>query len=476
MVFIVTRGIYRLYLHPLCHFPGPRRAALSNDWIYTISRAGKLEEAFERLHRKYDAKAIRIAPNELHISDVSLYKVIYNQTSQFLKEAAHYDAFMTYHTTFSELNPEKHRIRRRKLNNYFSKTSINKIESLIVGKIELMKRRINVLKKTQSINVYNCFRCITTDIICQYAFRDPKDMIEKTSNNFDGGFIDVFDQVTKITWDMKYRPIMRKISYRIPESLGRLLSPAANAVVGMRNEVRKSIRRYREDPVSEYPTILGDLILETSDESLVLDEAISIVVAGSDTTAYSLSVGMWHILSTHWIQQRLVGELRDHIPDKEKMPTLVELERLPFLMACMRESIRVARAVPGRLPRLVPKGMSLVIDGKVVPPGTVVGMSAYTMHTSEELWGPDAREFNPGRWIQDNAKTLDQHMVSFSKGVRSCIGQNLAYAEATLILAYMFRQYDLSLSDGSSNTDSLDKFASCLRPPGILVNMRSSIN
>jgi hypothetical protein len=50
-------------------------------------------------------------------------------------------------------------------------------------------------------------------------------------------------------------------------------------------------------------------------------------------------------------------------------------------------------------------------------------MSAYTMHTSEEIWGPDARVFNPDRWLTPAAKSLEQYLCTFSKGARMCLGQ-----------------------------------------------------
>lgn len=56
-------------------------------------------------------------------------------------------------------------------------------------------------------------------------------------------------------------------------------------------------------------------------------------------------------------------------------------------MACVKESLRVAMPVPSRLPRVVPGGSPdpLIVDGKVVPPGTTASMSAYTMHSSQGL-------------------------------------------------------------------------------------------
>lgn len=107
----------------------------------------------------------------------------------------------------------------------------------------------------------------------------------------------------------------------------------------------------------------------------------------------------------------------------------------------MKESLRIAMPVPGRLPRILPaNGPPLVIDGKVIPPGvrpfcflshgfnvlkcsqSIVGCSAYSVHYDESVWGTDARQFKPERWLMGNAKQLDNYLVSFSKGSRQCIG------------------------------------------------------
>lgn len=59
-------------------------------------------------------------------------------------------------------------------------------------------------------------------------------------------------------------------------------------------------------------------------------------------------------------------------------------------------------------------------------------MSTYTMHTNEEVWGPDARVFNPDRWLQPGAKSLEQYLCTFSKGARMCIGQKFVLPSSLL--------------------------------------------
>jgi len=103
--------------------------------------------------------------------------------------------------------------------------------------------------------------------------------------------------------------------------------------------------------------------------------------------------------------------------------------------------LRIAPAVPVGLPRVVPPS-GAVIAGVKIPGGTVVSQSALFVHFSEQIF-PRSHEFLPDRWLQPEAKALDNWLVAFSKGPRSCLGINLGYCELYLALAYLFRRFDV---------------------------------
>ncbi|OBS28430.1 hypothetical protein FPOA_02368 [Fusarium poae] len=99
-------------------------------------------------------------------------------------------------------------------------------------------------------------------------------------------------------------------------------------------------------------------------------------------------------------------------------------------------------------------------------------MSAYTMNFSKELWGDDAADFKPDRWLGEGGKGLDTNMCSFSKGLRSCLGQNLAFAELHYILAYLFAKYDIELADKPGDIEVYDRFTNYVTKHSIMVNMK----
>lgn len=103
-------------------------------------------------------------------------------------------------------------------------------------------------------------------------------------------------------------------------------------------------------------------------------EAMSMIIAGGDTTASTFTYAVAAVTRDPQIHQRLVSELETALAARGRKRgdrlALSELEEIPYLMAVVKESVRCAVAQPARLPRVVPDdGEPLIVDGKVIPPG-----------------------------------------------------------------------------------------------------------
>jgi len=170
-------------------------------------------------------------------------------------------------------------------------------------------------------------------------------------------------------------------------------------------------------------------------------EAEVLFTAGSHTTGTTLMTGVYYLLRSPEAKQRLVDELRAAWPALDQPPNYEELEKLPFLTAVIKETLRLAIPVPGGLPRVVPPS-GAVISGVWIPGGTVVSQSPLFVTYSEEIF-VRPHDFLPGRWLQPESKTLENWLISFSKGPRSCLGINLAYCELYLTLGHLFRRFDV---------------------------------
>ena len=137
--------------------------------------------------------------------------------------------------------------------------------------------------------------------------------------------------------------------------------------------------------------------------------------------------------------------------------TSAQLEQLPYLTAIIQEGIRIH---PGALIRQtrVATEKSLVYKNTdthqewVIPAGVPVSMDARGCNFDTRIFS-NPNEFVPERWI-DNPR-LDKYMLSFSRGTRICLGMNLAYAELYILLAGIFRRYDIFDGTGRQTVPTL---------------------
>lgn len=180
----------------------------------------------------------------------------------------------------------------------------------------------------------------------------------------------------------------------------------------------------------------------TTDE--LTADALLQILAGTDTTAHTLTIAVYHVLANPSIHQSITRELCTAMPTKQSTLDGPALETLPYLHALIKESLRFAYGAPGRLPRIVPS-TGATFCGHPLPPGTVVSASHYVSHHNPAVFGPDEFVFRPERWLGDDVSDLERNMVSFSRGSRACAGMNLAYAELRIVLAHLFRRFELSL-------------------------------
>ena len=183
---------------------------------------------------------------------------------------------------------------------------------------------------------------------------------------------------------------------------------------------------------------------EKTVERLTQDGVVT-VAAGIMTTAWALSVTSFHILSRPDVLRKLKDELDVISVDPGQAPCLAQIERLPYLTACIKEGLRLSHGVTARLSRVRPDTDLVLSSGGQqwrIPAGTPVSMSSVLVHMNSDIF-EDPHSFHPERWLA--GQNLDPYLVAFSSGSRQCIGMNLAYAELYLGLAIFFKAYGTSV-------------------------------
>jgi cytochrome P450 len=175
------------------------------------------------------------------------------------------------------------------------------------------------------------------------------------------------------------------------------------------------------------------------------DEILTILLAGHETTAVSLS-WTWYLLSQHpEVEQKLREELTQVLGGR--VPRLEDLPRLPYTDKVVKESMRLYPPA-WSLARTVTKEVEL--GGYRLPVGANVVMSQWILHRDPRFF-EQPEQFNPDRWTAEAAQRLPRFAYfPFGGGPRLCIGASFAMMEANLLLAAIAQRFQLRLAPGHS--------------------------
>ena len=291
----------------------------------------------------------------------------------------------------------------------------------------------------------------------------------------------------KVFEPTRQQRIMAMLGIIVPQWFLRALPVAHNSNISEASETikkvcRQLIRQKQEKMDSSEKRVDIDIIsvaLESggfSEEELV-NQMMTFLAAGHETTATTLTWAAYRLCKHPEIQSRLREEIRSNLPsidDDSQDITSEDLAQLPFLHAVCNETLRVHPPVPITL-REAARNTSIL--GQYVPRGTKIVMSPSATNLSTALWGADAAEFNPERWMgpgraNTGGATSNYAFLTFLHGPRSCIGQQFAKAEFACLLAAMVGRFEWALEDENREIDV--KGGITARPAGGLpVRMRA---
>jgi cytochrome P450 len=171
-------------------------------------------------------------------------------------------------------------------------------------------------------------------------------------------------------------------------------------------------------------------------------EALEQIIAGSDTTATAIRGTLLYVMTNPRVYRKLQEEADDAVYNQlapgraDGLITAAQAKQLPYLQSVIREAIRLSPPVANIFSRDVPPtGDTVSVDGRdvFIPGGTCIGYSAYAMHSSEKIYGPDAGAFRPERWLETDKEKLHSMVFAnelvFGHGKFRCLGQKVAQME-----------------------------------------------
>ena len=168
------------------------------------------------------------------------------------------------------------------------------------------------------------------------------------------------------------------------------------------------------------------------------DEAVTLYLAGHETTALALSWTFTLLARYPGVEATLWDEVRDVLGGRP--PTVADVSRLPYTDAVIKETLRlyppawmVARTTDA----------DVTLGGYALPPETMVWMSPYAVQRDPRFW-PDPETFDPQRWLNGTADAAPAFAYfPFGGGPRKCIGTTFAQMEGVLLLATIAQRFRL---------------------------------
>ena len=476
-LYTLARSYYRL-----AHIPGPFLAKFTDLWRLLTVRRGDSHDAYLALHKRY-GDFVRIGPNCVSISRPDTIPHIYGIQKGFIKS----DFYTVWQNIVNgkrvpslvfTTDEKDHSSKKRPIAQAYSLSTLLEFEGLVDSTTAVFLSRLDELYARDNGTPCDLGKWLgwyAFDVIGELTFSKRLGFLEQAHDvgGISGSIWDnfkkhaVLGQMPSLEWWTSKNPMYQRLSpkpvtspiirfgqERMQERLdGKGSDTAASSEIAdpdLRAKVLHGTLPSKPDFLSRFLK-LHEEQPEVVDQRQLLAYLFMNINAGSDTISATLRALIYHLLRTETMS-KLRDELDQALKEGEitvPLPTWTECQRLPYLNACIKEALRLNPALALPLERVVPPS-GLQLDSTWFPPGTIVGINPWVLHRDRQIFGSDAEEWNPDRWLDlDPAKTkyMEQHLLAFGAGKRTCLGKNIAMLELSKVVPALVLRYDIALKD-----------------------------
>ncbi|KAK9060934.1 hypothetical protein SSX86_018114 [Deinandra increscens subsp. villosa] len=330
---------------------------------------------------------------------------------------------------------------------------------------KLVKRISLLAADEKQMNLQDLLMKSTLDSIFKVGFGFDLDTLsgsDDASNRFMKAFDEsnslVFWRFVDLLWKVK-----RFFNIGAEAGVKQNVRMVDNFVYELIRNKRKQMKnneaqRDKEDILSRFLMESENDPVNMSDKYL-RDISLSFVIAGKDTSANTLTWFFYMLCKHPLIQQKIAEEVKaaatEEAGDATSMDdfglklTEAALEKMHYLHAALSETLRLYPAVPLDGKSAVKD--DVLPDGLKIKKGDGVGYMAYPMGRMTYIWGDDAKEFRPERWINDGVFRPESpfKFTAFQAGPRICLGKEFAYRQMKILAAFLVYFFKFKLVDES---------------------------
>ncbi|KIV81630.1 hypothetical protein PV11_03800 [Exophiala sideris] len=469
VVGTVVTKIRMFFRHPAA--PGPKLALVTRLWYAlqvwgAISRTGTSKPIADMI--------VRVAPSLYSIDDPEAIKVIYGVKSPMAK-SSWYSAFgvpgIPNQNLFCTRDQSKHTIMRRKVAHLYSMTSIKAYKSHVDDCIQLILDKFDRFAETgHTFSLDHWLQCYAFDVIGKITFGKTIGFLESGGKDI-SGIMKSLDSLTSfcsvvgvniallplcllVFGDPSKGPMAftKEITgKREDDNLGDGSSISTDASYG---DVKTFVQKLEKLRAEMSPQEFEDCRIEYN--------ALTNVVAGSDTTGLTLTAVLLNICTHPTVHEKFRQEIKIYherrnneivVQDKrvEARPTITfdQAQSMPYFQLVLKETMRLHPATGLPLWRDLPQGGAM-IAGTFFPGGTSIGINSWVIHRNTSVFGNDASLFRPERWdpsliSNEDLARMDGCYIPFGAGARTCIGKNVSLLEINKLIPELVARYEFDL-------------------------------
>lgn len=501
-ILLLLSSVLRSY-YRLSHIPGPPLASLTDLWRLLKVKRGDSHDTYLAMHKQY-GDLVRIGPNCMSISTPDAIPLIYGIQKGYVKS----DFYTVWQNMVNgkrvasmvfATDEHQHAAMRRPIAKAYSLSSLVEYEPLVDSTTAVFLSRLDELFASKADKVCDLGLWLgwyAFDVIGELTFskrlgfletaQDVEGIAKSILANFE--WCAALGQMPWLDWWTKKNPIyqrlfakptsspiirfgQRRMQERLEEKKSTNDGTTDNSKTAEANIPDPSLRdKVLHGTLPNKPDFLSRFLELHKEQPEVVDQRRLLaylfmnINAGSDTISATARGLLYHCLKRPDTMRALGEELDAAVAAGDltnPLPTWAECQRLPYLNACIKEALRLSPALALPLERIVPPS-GLHIGETAIPPGTIVGINPWVFHRDKRIFGHDADEWSPERWLvkDDNKiKYMERHLLSFGAGTRTCLGRHIAMLELSKMIPALVLRYDMRLSDPEKTWKITSAFA-----------------
>ncbi|OJK01623.1 hypothetical protein ASPACDRAFT_26755 [Aspergillus aculeatus ATCC 16872] len=439
--------IYRIFFHRIRQFPGPFLAGVSKLWHSYQCLGGQNHLLLDKLHQEY-GDFVRTGPNEITVFHPQALAILDGPRSQ-TRKSDWYDLLLPYEGVTTIRERALHDQRRRIWNKAFAAPELAHYRRHILSLVLQFDSLVAVAAAEERPVPFSTYAYwFSFDAMGLFALSRSFNMLRNEEWHYS---ILMMRRAMKLLGPLTPVPWLAQLGFSLLRNYW-VVKDWHTMIAWCRQRMQERTRvskfsfSLKEPDSHDIAQWIIDDARKCStiynDERTLTGEAVVAIIAGSDTVAPTL-VFLFYELALHPEKAaKLYEELR-----KEDIADFKTLQRLPYLNAIIKETLRLHPAVPTGGYRDTPAD-GIVIDGTFIPGDTTLIAPRYSLSRLESCY-VNASKWIPERWTTQSELIKDnKSFLPFGQGRYTCLGKELAMSELQLVTASLISNYRLAFPVG----------------------------